>query len=153
MTARKVGIAKYFVGIGVSLLGLLAGAWLMAAPFALGFQVDGDWIKATKIDFWTGIGVAVLALLGLLLFIGSLRGELKAAGIIGVKPAPAAPVEAETPAPAQEQPEIPAQASVTGDEFDRAIASLAATLAADLAERRKMTAGQTGIPYVNGGEG
>jgi hypothetical protein len=151
MATRRVGIAKYFVGIGVSLLGLLAGAWLMAAPFALGFQVDGDWIKATKIDVWTGIGVAVVALLGLLLFIGSLRGELKAAGIIGVKPAPVAPVEA--PGPAQDQPEVADQASVTGDEFDRAIASLAATLAADLAERRKMTAGQTGIPYVNGGEG
>ncbi len=151
MAARKVGIAKYFVGIGVSLLGLLAGAWLMAAPFALGFQVDGDWIKATKIDFWTGIGVAVVALLGLLLFIASLRSELKAAGIIREKPAPAALAEA--PAPARDQPEIPAQVSGNGDEFDRAIASLAATLAADLAERRKMTAGQTGIPYVNGGEG
>ncbi len=150
MATRTVGIAKYFVGIGVSLLGLLAGAWLMVAPFALGFQFGDDWTKATKIDFWTGAGVAAVALLGLLLFIGTLRGELKAAGIIGVKPAPAAPVKAE--APAQDQPEVAAQASVTGDEFDRAIASLAATLAADLAERRKMTAGHTSTPHMYGGE-
>lgn len=150
MVASKVGIAKYFVGIGVSLMALLAGAWLMLAPFALGFQADGDWIKATKIDFWTGLGVAAVALLGILLFIASLRGELKAAGIIRKKPAPAALVEVTTQT--HEQPDSSATVSSNGDEFDRAIASLAATLAADLAERRKMTAGQENRPFVNGGE-
>jgi hypothetical protein len=150
MVARKVGIVKYFVGISVSLIALLAGAWLMLAPFALGVQGDGEWIKATKIDIGTGSGVAVVALLGLVLFIVSLPAELAAAGIIGRKPVPATTEETE-PAPVPQDPASPA--SNHGDEFDRAIAALAETLAADLAARRKLASEQPTMPFANGGEG
>lgn len=156
MVAWKVGIGKYFVGIGASLIALLAGGWLMLAPFAIGFQAGGAWTKATKVDVFTGAGVAAVALLGFLLFAGSLQGELKAAGIIRPKPAPAVPEEAapavpETPA-APAQPDVAVGLNGDGDEFDRAVAALAASLAADLVSRRKMTGEQATAPFANGGE-
>lgn len=149
--ARKIGLGKYFCGISVSLVALLGGAWLMLAPFALGFQAEGEWIKATKIDFWTGLGVVVISLLGLLLFIASLRRDLNAAGIIHREPAPAAPVETATAPLALEQPEFATKMSSKGDEFDRTVAALATALAADLAERRKMTGEQASAHLANNG--
>ncbi len=156
MVAWKVSIGKYFVGITASLLALLAGGWLMLAPFAIGFQAGGDWTKATKIDVFTGAGVAAVAFIGFLLFVSSLRSELKAAGIIRPKKAPATPAETapaapETPA-ASAEPDFATALNSDGDAFDRAVAALAASLAADLASRRKMTGEQPTAPFANGGE-
>jgi hypothetical protein len=143
---RNVGLAKYFWGIATSLITLLIGAWLMLAPFAIGFQPSGDWIKATQDDFWTGLVVAIVSLLSLLLFVFSLRRELRAAGLIPDQPKPVAPT---APSQAAQAPIAPSQAAqapiakLDEDELERTIAILVASLAADLAERRKADNGQT----------
>jgi hypothetical protein len=60
--------------LGLGLLGL-AGAWLMAAPFLLGYRGPGDqrrgagWTDATRVDVSLGaaiLAVSVAALLGYL---------------------------------------------------------------------------------------
>src|SRR5437764_15103110 len=80
MSARTapttITLGKYFWGLGASLLALLIGAWLMVAPFALGYQPYGDsWTGATTNDFWLGLAVVVVSLVGLALFAGSLLGD------------------------------------------------------------------------------
>lgn len=76
-------MTKYVVGGIGALLGVLGGLWLMLAPFALGYQPSGaDWVDATKTDFWTGIGLILVSLIGLIMYILSLIGELRAHGII-----------------------------------------------------------------------
>ena len=76
-------MTKYFIGIVGSLAGALAGAWLILAPFALGYQPAGaDWIDATRVDFWTGIAVLAISLVGAVAYILALRKELKRRGII-----------------------------------------------------------------------
>ena len=59
MTRRLVGaIAGGIV--------LLTGAWLVLAPFALGFQPSGkDWTDETLTDVWTGIGLGVVGFIAL----------------------------------------------------------------------------------------
>ncbi len=142
---RNVGLAKYFWGIATSLITLLTGAWLMLAPFAIGFQPSGDWIKATQDDFWTGLVVAIVSLLSLLLFVFSLRRELRAAGLIPDQPKPVAPT---APSQAAQAP----IAKLDEDELERTIAILVASLAADLAERRKADNGQTTARMAGRGE-
>ena len=142
---RNVGLAKYFWGIATSLITLLTGAWLMLAPFAIGFQPSGDWIKATQDDFWTGLVVAIVSLLSLLLFVFSLRRELRAAGLIPDQPKPVAPT-----APSQAAQALIAK--LDEDELERAIAILVASLAADLVERRKADNGQTTARMAGRGE-
>ena len=142
---RNVGLAKYFWGIATSLITLLTGAWLMLAPFAIGFQSSGDWIKATQDDFWTGLVVAIVSLLSLLLFVFSLRRELRAAGLIPDQPKPVAPA---TPSQAAQA----LIAKLDEDELERTIAILVASLAADLVERRKADNGQTTARMAGRGE-
>jgi hypothetical protein len=51
------------VGILGGITGVLGGAWLMLAPFALGYQPNNAaWADATKVDVFTGIGILVLGL-------------------------------------------------------------------------------------------
>src|SRR5437763_761845 len=85
MSARTapttITLGKYFWGLGASLLALLIGAWLMVAPFALGYQPYGDsWTGATTNDFWLGLAVVVVSLVGLALFAGSLLVALRGMG-------------------------------------------------------------------------
>lgn len=142
---RNVGLTKYFWGIATSLITLLTGAWLMLAPFAIGFQPSGDWIKATQDDFWTGLVAAIVSLLSLLLFVFSLHRELRAAGLIPDQPKPVAPA---TPSQAAQA----LIAKLDEDELERTIAILVASLAADLVERRKADNGQTTARMAGRGE-
>lgn len=76
-------MTKYFIGIVGSLAGALAGAWLILASFALGYQPGGaDWIDATKVDFFTGIVILLVSLAGAVAYALALREELKSRGII-----------------------------------------------------------------------
>ena len=76
-------MTKYFIGIVGSLGGALAGAWLILAPFALGYQPEGaDWIDATRTDFWTGIAVLAISLVGIVAYVLALRKEAERRGII-----------------------------------------------------------------------
>jgi hypothetical protein len=135
MSVTRPSLGKYICGMVASLVIFLAGGWLILAPFALGYQTYGaDWVSQTTNDFVVGICVAVVALIGFVLFFASLLGSLRAAGVIAARPrsqAVAAP--AQTPSQAGA---VPAAASNQSD-LDRTLATLAQALAADLNARRQ----------------
>ena len=88
MTPTRIGIGKYYWGIGASLIALLAGGWLIVAPFALGYQAGntGGWTDMTHNDVWVGIGVVILSAAGLAFFARALVAELRSAGVVRARP-------------------------------------------------------------------
>jgi hypothetical protein len=96
-----VSITAPALGVIGAAAALLTGAWLMYAPFLLGYQPDGaEWADATVADFWAGLGLAVLALIALGVLTAGLLGALTARGALTRRPgrveqaAPAAPAAA-----------------------------------------------------------
>ncbi len=82
---------KYLIGMFGALAGMLIGAWLMLAPFALAYQPSGaDWADPTLTDFWSGVAILVISLVGLLLYALGLAEELRRQGIIERKETPEA---------------------------------------------------------------
>jgi hypothetical protein len=76
-------MVKYVIGATGALLGALAGAWLMLAPFALAYQSSGaDWADPTFVDFWTGLPLLVVSLVGVILYVSGLVEELRRRGIM-----------------------------------------------------------------------
>ena len=76
-------MAKYFIGATGALLGALVGAWLMLAPFALAYQNSGaDWADPTFVDFWTGLPLVIVSVVGLILYVSGLVEELRRRGIM-----------------------------------------------------------------------
>lgn len=76
-------MTKYVIGATGALLGALVGAWLMLAPFALAYQGSGaDWADPTYVDFWTGLPLVVISVVGLILYISGLVEELRRRGIM-----------------------------------------------------------------------
>ena len=74
---------KYLFGAVGALGGMLAGAWLMLAPFALAYQPSGAaWADPTYTDFWSGLAILVVSLIGLLMYVLGLVEELRRRGII-----------------------------------------------------------------------
>ena len=74
---------KYLFGAVGALGGMLAGAWLMLAPFALAYQPSGAaWTKPTYTDFWSGLVILVVSLIGVLMYVLGLVEELRRRGII-----------------------------------------------------------------------
>ncbi len=141
MKTRQIRPGKYIWGMGVSLVLLIAGAWLILAPFALGYQAYGaSWADQTWNDFWVGIGAVVVALIGFFLFFASLMSSLRAAGVI---------VARQRPVLAQPQPQVavpgafqPAAPMPSQSDLDRTMATLVAALAADLTARRQAASDQ-----------
>jgi hypothetical protein len=124
----RPAIGKYFCGMAASLIILLAGGWLILAPFALGYQPYGaDWVSQTTNSFVMGICVAVVALVAFAFFFMSLLGSLRATGVLAAR----TQVVAQVPMP---QAQAPAQ---TQSDLDKTLATLAAALAADLSARRQ----------------
>ena len=63
LKAKQISLSKHFWGLATSFIAILAGGWLMVAPYALGFQAYGaSWDNSTKVSFWTGLGVLIVAL-------------------------------------------------------------------------------------------
>ncbi|HEY6582981.1 MAG TPA: hypothetical protein VIZ60_17865 [Rubrobacter sp.] len=76
-------MVKYVIGAVGALLAALAGAWLMLAPFALAYQNSGaDWADPTFVDFWTGLPVLIVSVVGLVLYVSGLVEELRRRGIM-----------------------------------------------------------------------
>jgi hypothetical protein len=76
-------MAKYVIGATGALLGALVGAWLMLAPFALAYQGSGaDWADPTYVDFWTGLPLVVISVVGVILYASGLVEELRQRGIM-----------------------------------------------------------------------
>jgi hypothetical protein len=76
-------MVKYVIGATGALLGALAGAWLMLAPFALAYQnSEADWADPTFVDFWTGLPLLVVSVAGVILYVSGLVEELRRRGIM-----------------------------------------------------------------------
>ena len=74
---------KYLIGMVGALAGMLVGGWLMLAPFALAYQPSGaGWADPTYTDFWSGVAILVVSLVGLIVYAVGLVGELRSRGII-----------------------------------------------------------------------
>jgi hypothetical protein len=79
------------IGMIGALAGMLVGAWLMLAPTALAYQPSGaDWVDATYTDFWSGVAILVISLIGLIAYALGLAGELRRRGIIERRETPQA---------------------------------------------------------------
>ncbi|MFI6324628.1 hypothetical protein ACIBG8_44380 [Nonomuraea sp. NPDC050556] len=77
---------RKFVGAVAATLALIAGLWLMIAPFALGTQPEGaDWTDPTKSEFFAGLGVAVVALVALGAFVAAIYEDLVVRGLVTVR--------------------------------------------------------------------
>lgn len=106
---------RRLVAAVAAVLGLLAGLWLMLAPFALGNQPAGrDWTRSTTVTVVTG---GVVALVGLVGFVAATAALLSVARRYGSAAAPSAPGPAPAPAAPEPNPmryrsgEVPVDAS------------------------------------------
>jgi hypothetical protein len=114
---------RLLVATSWSLLTGLSGGWLVLSPWALGVQPNGgDWKTVTSAQVGTGLGLILLALVGLGIMVAQCVGALREAGVL------AGPVERRMPAPEPGE----RQTAPPVSEMDRALIALANTLAADL---------------------
>jgi hypothetical protein len=121
-------MTKYVIGATGALLGALAGVWLMLAPFALAYQCSGaDWADPTYVDFWTGLPLLVVSLVGSILYISGLVEELRRRGI--VRRPYAAPAE-------QPQAQGSPQANASNqDNMEQVLLPLVTAMLKDMQER------------------
>lgn len=78
-----VGLGAHFVGAVGGLLSALAGFWLMVAPFALAYQAENEaWADPTIADFWAGVVVIAISLIGLLSYVWGIFDELRERGLL-----------------------------------------------------------------------
>ncbi|MFI7454706.1 hypothetical protein ACIBQX_45040 [Nonomuraea sp. NPDC049714] len=117
---------RTFMGAVMAGLAFMAGLWLMIAPFALGTQPENaSWTSATTSQFWTGLGVAVVALAGVAAFVIAIRDELVTRGLVEARK----PEPAPTPPPAAPSPET------SSSELATLLAPLVEALREDLNHR------------------
>ncbi len=135
-------MAKYVIGAAGALLAALVGAWLMLAPFALAYQGSGaDWADPTYVDFWTGLPLVVISVIGLILYASGLVEELRRRGIM---PRPYA-------TPAGQPQEAPGNqgANATGSEnnMEQILLPLLTAMLKDMQERdRERDGAHAGTP-------
>lgn len=115
------------IGLAWSLVTGLAGGWLMLSPWAFAEQQSGaNWTEVTRTAFFTGLGLVILALLGLVVVMAQAVGLLRAAGVL---------------APASRASRPTAAAPNGSPDFEGALVALAQALAADLSSQQE-AAGQ-----------
>jgi hypothetical protein len=117
---------RYLTGLVTATLAGCAGGWLMLAPFALGIQpATTTWTDDTRVEFFTGLGVAVLAALIVLAWAIAWVRRLRADGVL--------PSAAE-PHPDRDSPPVIGTRGEppTVTELHDLLAPLVAALAADL---------------------
>ena len=137
MSVTRPSTGKYICGMVASLAIFLAGAWLILAPFALGYQPYGaDWMSQTTNDFVVGICVAVVALVSFGFFFFMLLGSLRAAGVIAARSRSQAGAAGYASQAAPAPVTVPTAAAPQSD-LDRTLATLAQALAADLTMRKQ----------------
>lgn len=120
-------MTKYFIGIIGAFIGALAGAWLMAAPTILAYQPEGaDWTIPSYTDFWTGLALVVVSVVGLISYFLGLVEELYGRGII------------EPRSPWVYQRPSSQSTSQSGDiSIEQALAPLLAEMLRDMQEQRR----------------
>ena len=127
------------LGTGWALAVGLAGGWLMLSPWALGQQTSGkDWTSVTRTEFFTGLGLVVLAVLGLGLLVMQVLRALREAGVLA-PPEPAA-------RGAANGSRAPGAADTSSPEFESALIGLAQALT------RELQSSPTGRPETAIGE-
>jgi hypothetical protein len=115
---------------------LLAGAWLMYSPFLLGYQADGaEWADTTVSDFWSGLGLGVLALIAAGVLTAGLVAALRARGVLAPRPSPSAAPDAMA---------APAAGGGGNDELTALLRPLIAALSQDTAAPARTETG-TGL--------
>lgn len=126
-TPDRLRPTPFIAGLAGATSVILIGIWLMAAPFAVGYQPDGaDWVDATIIGVATGAGVILLGLVTLLIVAGALRAEVRRRGLApNVQPAP-------TDSDADVDGEDDQQPPIHAGDLDTVLASLAAALLEDV---------------------
>lgn len=147
--STPVRVGKHLAAFSATTLALLAGTWLLLAPWILGYQagVTSGWTNATLTDFWTGVGVVVLAAVTLSLYAGTLLQELREKGLLSQRRRTAFSAVSEEGANGLAARGAPgaAPAAVSGAradarseaaDIDRMLLPLAAALLADLTKRQ-----------------
>ncbi|MEW9555968.1 hypothetical protein [Nonomuraea sp. NPDC050783] len=72
---------KAKLGVSALVLLFLGGLWLVAAPFAVGYQPRGaEYVDATVNDLWVGGGLAGLAFVALVIYAADALRELARRG-------------------------------------------------------------------------
>jgi hypothetical protein len=72
---------KAKLGVSALVLLFLAGLWMVAAPFAVGYQPRGaGYVDATINDLWVGGGVAAAAFVALVIYAADSLRELAGRG-------------------------------------------------------------------------
>ena len=122
-------MVKYVIGATGALLGALAGAWLMLAPFALAYQSSGaDWADPTYVDFWTGLPLLVISVAGLILYASGLVEELRRRGIMR-RPYAASPGQPQAPG------SPPEKATGSENSMEQVLLPLVTAMLKDMQER------------------
>lgn len=128
MTVRTV------VGLAWALVAGLGGGWLVAAPWALGEQPSGAaWTTVTSAQVGTGLGLVLLALIGVVLVTVQVVGAVREAGAL-LRPPARHEEQAMIPPPEPWGPPQPAPAPSEGSEDEAALISLAQALANELTQ-------------------
>ncbi|AQZ67611.1 unnamed protein product [[Actinomadura] parvosata subsp. kistnae] len=72
---------KAKLGVGALIVLFLAGLWLVAAPFAVGYQPRGaSYVDATVNDLWLGGGIAALSFVALVIYAADALRDLARRG-------------------------------------------------------------------------
>ncbi|KAB8194076.1 hypothetical protein FH608_018005 [Nonomuraea phyllanthi] len=111
---------RHLAGLVTSAAALVAGGWLLLAPFALGHEGD-----PRTIDLATGAGVCLIALVTAAAWAASWRARLRDDGVLAPRRPPAAP----------EHPAVPSV-----EELHALLKPLVAALAADQAGQGEVRA-------------
>ena len=94
------------LGLAAGAVALLAGGWLMYAPFAFGYQdFTLSWTDPTITDFYSGLGLVILALLAIAGTAAALWVTLRARGAIAPRPRARRDDPHDRPGPADQQPD------------------------------------------------
>lgn len=156
-------LGRHLSALAATTLALLAGIWLMLAPWVLGYpRPAGAWGSETLTDFWSGLGILVVAAVTLVLYGAGLTADLRRAGVLAPRPAPPPPLVGEASlngvngvGRAAARP--PIQAMGPGDptgggtgDFEELLVPLATALLSDLVKRR--SAAGAGPTSGDGGE-
>ena len=119
-------VVRIVLGTAWALITGFGGGWLMLSPWALGEQPSGNWTSVTQTEFFTGLGLVVLSLLGLALVVVQALQGLRQAGVMKSRRSAAASSRPEARAGAAG----PSEAG--SEEFESALVGLAQALTREL---------------------
>lgn len=112
-------IGRSIAAVSGSAAGSLVGLFLMVSPWISGIDNGhGSWSLATKTDFWSGLGIVVVGLAGIMMYRAGLSRELEAAGVVSRRvqlEEPAPPVPAAEPSPMTDEALLALATSVVND--------------------------------------